>query len=151
MMKFIFVFITVALCSQQIAHGSPVAVNDLAKAIQALTMSNNEWESQAQESIMKIIAEELSNEQKQKKSFEIENQRRAKIAQNPPLVDIEDCGPVGDLIEGILQATLNPWFTQGTASILVDCGLTKDCTKVRVDVPVGTTQADVDVCYNKSK
>ncbi len=144
-----FVLVSVALCSQQVVHGSPV--NDLALAIHKMAMSNNEIKSQAQELFVKAIAEELSNELKQvlkQTKSSLRNEEMALIAQNAPVVDIRDCGTVGNTLNAILQPALF-WIPQGELSILVDCGLTSNCTQVRVEVPTGTIQANVEVCFDQ--
>ncbi len=134
-----FVLVSVvALCSEQVVHGSPV--NDLAQAIHKLAMmKNNEIESQAQELLVKAIAEELSNELKSSQKNEV-------IAQTSG-VDIQDCGTAGSIVRRILETSLF-WVPANTYGVYVNCGLSSDCTRVRVEVPTGTVQTDVNVCYN---
>ena len=61
-------------------------------------------------------------------------------------ISIVNCGTAGAIVDTILQATLGTLFPNADIDIAIDCGGT--CTEVTVEAPVGTTQADVDVCVN---
>ena len=61
-------------------------------------------------------------------------------------ISIVNCGTAGAIVDTILQATLGTLFPNADIDIAIDCGGT--CTEVTVQAPVGTTQADVDVCVN---
>lgn len=67
-------------------------------------------------------------------------------------ISIVNCGPDGDLVNTILQASLGWLFAiyPNAADIAINCDFYGDgrCTAVTVQAPVGTTQADVDVCVN---
>ena len=67
-------------------------------------------------------------------------------------ISIVNCGPDGDLVNNILQASLGIVFFlfPDSVRINIDCDVRGDgsCTAVTVEAPVGTIQADVDVCVN---
>lgn len=61
-------------------------------------------------------------------------------------VAINGCGPAGDIVQAALRF-VGALF-RGAVRIAISCGR---CTQVRVEVPVGTVQADVRVCSDPSK
>ena len=67
-------------------------------------------------------------------------------------ISIVNCGPDGDLVNTILQASLGWLFAiyPNSVDIVINCDFYGDgrCTAVTVQAPVGTIQADVDVCEN---
>ena len=67
-------------------------------------------------------------------------------------ISIERCGSEGELVNNILQASLGWLFAifPNSANIAINCDYYGDgrCTAVTVQAPVGTIQADVDVCVN---
>ena len=63
-------------------------------------------------------------------------------------VSIVNCGPDGDLVNSILQASLGVVFSFFPNSVQIDIDCGGSCTAVTVEAPVGTIQADVNVCVN---
>ena len=67
-------------------------------------------------------------------------------------IRILNCGQPGDIVNLVLNAALG-WFFVLNPSVVdveVNCDVYGDgrCVGVTVQVPVGTTRADVDVCVN---
>ena len=60
-------------------------------------------------------------------------------------ISVTGCGVPGNIVNTVLQASLG-WLLAiypRAVNVLVQCGT---CTHVRVEAPVGTVQADVNVC-----
>ena len=119
---------------------------DVAKVIQR---SGNNNEALAQALIMQALAEDLSNEAKESIATP-RGRDRASIAQNSGPVTIEDCGNPGQIVNSVLQASLF-WVPANTLKVTINCGISSGCTQVKVEVPTGTVQADIDVCVDESK
>ncbi len=128
-------------------NGLPASsMMDVAKVIQR---SGNNNEALAQALIMQALAEDLSNEAKESIATP-RGRDRASIAQNSGPVTIKDCGNPGQIVNSVLQASLF-WVPANTLKVTINCGISSGCTQVKVEVPTGTVQADIDVCVDESK
>ncbi len=137
---FAFLLVSMILCSQEMVNGSPVSQRDVMKEIQR---SGNNKEALVQALVLQALAEDLSIEEKEPRG-------RARIAQNSGPVIIEDCGTPGQIVNTVLQASLG-WIPgiANTLKVTINCGISEGCTQVKVEVPTGTVQADIDVCVDK--
>ena len=69
-------------------------------------------------------------------------------------LSIQNCGPVGNLVQSVINSALGFVFLiwPSAVQIDIDCDVynTGECVAVTVQAPVGTVQADVDVCVRSS-